>query len=222
MAANDEKLVNLADLKVAYDDLEAKIADRVAKSGGTMTGPLTMDNADIVQTNGYIKGSANDGINHAIKIGHVNDNVMEFNEYGGLFNFYRNAADPRELVFQINTRSGASAAPLSIGSGGTQASNTAGARTNLSVPYTSRGIFVNSFSEIPTEEGFYTVTYSGTDVNAPLQTSWPWWWNVIQIGMSTRLTQIAFCPYRERDCAFMRVKHDDTWYGWFKFQGTAV
>lgn len=43
MPTNDEKLVDLADLKVAYDDLESKINNKVAKTGDTMTGPLTID-----------------------------------------------------------------------------------------------------------------------------------------------------------------------------------
>ena len=102
----------------------------VSKTGDTMTGPLET-NSDIIQTGGYIKGSQNDGINHAIKLGHFDDNVMEFNEYGGLYNFYRNTSNPRELIFQLNGKNDISAAPLPVTSGGTGATTPAGALLNF-------------------------------------------------------------------------------------------
>ena len=114
----------------------------VAKSGDTMTGPLTVD-ANIMQPTGYISGDAGT-LNHAIKLGHIGDNVMEFNEYGGLYNFYRNQSDPRELIFQINGSQGASAAPLPVTSGGTGATDAPGARANLGITPANIGAVAKS------------------------------------------------------------------------------
>lgn len=109
-----------------------------------------------------------------------------------------------------------------VPSGGTGATNAAQARINLGVTRGSGGNFLNSFSDIPTEEGMYAVAYNGTDVNAPVQDSEAWWWNVIQIGGPIRLTQIVSCPFRYRDLLFIRYNHDFSWSNWYKFQGTAV
>jgi hypothetical protein len=105
----------------------------VAKTGDTMTGPLTLNNADLIQTNGYLVGSANNGINHAIKLGHVNDNVMQFIEYSGNFEFYYTNPSSGNYtnIFHLTTDSNPSPKPLGINNGGTGATNAPGARVNL-------------------------------------------------------------------------------------------
>lgn len=105
----------------------------VAKTGDTMTGPLTLNNVDLIQTNGYLVGSANDGINHAIKLGHVNDNVMQFIEYSGNFEFYYTnpSSGNYTKIFHLTTDSNPSPKPLGINNGGTGATDAPGARANL-------------------------------------------------------------------------------------------
>ena len=78
----------------------------------------------------------------------------------------------------------------------------------------------SSFAQLPINKGFATVVYVGVDNDAPITTSEPWWWNVIQFGASSRLTQIAFSPFRDRNYVWIRNKHDNGWYGWYKFSDT--
>jgi hypothetical protein len=101
----------------------------VAKSGDTMTGPLTIS-ANIVQTTGYIAGQAG-SINHALKLGHPDDNVMKFLEYSGRFDFIKVANGADTLLFQV--RDGVSDAPLTVNNGGTGATTAVGARLNLGI-----------------------------------------------------------------------------------------
>jgi hypothetical protein len=192
----------------------------VSRAGDTMTGPLTVTGADILQTAGYFKGTTENHPNHAIKLGHNNDNVLQFLEYGGQFDFYKSQSGTYTLLFQV--KDGASAKPLPVNNGGTGATSESGARSNLKVPYSPGSTTVSSFSQIPTEAGFYMVVYTGTDSQAPSQNSAARWWNVIQIGVADRLVQIANNAFSYRNQVFIRVKHDSTWHGWYKFEGTQV
>lgn len=74
------------------------------------------------------------------------------------------------------------------------------------------------FAEIPASNGeFFSciVNYEGADGNAPDISSALWWWNVIQFGVETQLTQIAYSPLRRQNSIFIRQKHDDSWNGWY-------
>lgn len=110
---------------------------------------------------------------------------------------------------------------IPIPHGGTNATTAAGARENLDVLYTPND-FYSSFASLPNEHGIYMVSYSKADPDAPIKTSEAWWWNVIQIGILTRYTQIATCPFRYRECIFIRHRHDNNWTEWVQFLGTAM
>jgi hypothetical protein len=102
----------------------------VNKAGDTITGVL-QTNSDIIQTRGYFKGEDADNTNHAIKLGHSGDNVLQFLEFGGQFDFYKSQFDTNTLLFQI--KDGVSSKPLSVNNGGTGATTAAAARTNLEI-----------------------------------------------------------------------------------------
>ena len=88
-----------------------------------------------------------------------------------------------------------------------------------SLSYTN--VNVKSFAKIPIKNGFYynTVSYVGSDEDAPYTTSDSWWWNVISFGYVSRFTQIAFCPFRQCEKIFIRHMHDTSWNGWFEIEG---
>lgn len=99
----------------------------VAKSGDTMTGPLLILD-DIVQTTGYISGEAGT-TDHALKLGHFGNNVMQFFEYGGQFDFYQSQSGTNTLLFQV--KNGVSSKPLPVNNGGTGATTPDGACANI-------------------------------------------------------------------------------------------
>ena len=118
---------------------------------------------------------------------------------------------------------------LPVANGGTSATTAADARTNLGVYSTSdidtklnaksdgKKTFT-SFSAIPADFcGICHVAYTGIDNDAPLTTSFPWWWTVIQLdgSSSTRMTQIATSVFRNREYLWIRQKHDSSWFGWY-------
>lgn len=82
----------------------------------------------------------------------------------------------------------------------------------------------NNFSSIPIIQGFnfYFVIYDGVDQDAPYKTDAPWWWNVIAFGMPNRFTEIAFSAYRDRGSIYIRHKHDDDWYNWYRIEGIMI
>ena len=56
-----------------------------------------------------------------------------------------------------------------------------------------------------------------SDPNAPITTWDYYWWNVITIGVSTRLTQIAFqayIGYAYTNSLYVRSFHDNRWSEW--------
>lgn len=63
--------------------------------GGTITGDL--------KVNGYLLGESKStgATNHAILLGHANQNYMNFYEYGGLFQFYKSVNDTDTLLGKI-------------------------------------------------------------------------------------------------------------------------
>ena len=75
-----------------------------------------------------------------------------------------------------------------------------------------------NFSDISVVNGFkFAVVYpTPTDSPYPNQQSW---WNVLEFGESTRLTQItsqAFDGYPGKNELWIRSKHDNVWSGWVK------
>lgn len=79
----------------------------------------------------------------------------------------------------------------------------------------------NSFSQVSSGGGmmFWVVSYSGSDPDAPV-TANANWWNVIVLGTTNRMTQIATIIYPDyRNKMFFRVRHDNTWYGWYALTG---
>lgn len=83
-------------------------------------------------------------------------------------------------------------------------------------------INVNSFDQISSGGGlkFYVVAYTGSDSDAPITNSGTWWWNVIVMGTTNRMTQIATIIYSSnRNEMWFRVRHDTNWFGWYKLTG---
>ena len=75
------------------------ISDKVSKSGDTMTGKLTVpqvetgaDNSNFFQCRKFRgEGDANTYY-HAIDFGYVNHDKVDFHEYGGIWNFFKNTS----------------------------------------------------------------------------------------------------------------------------------
>lgn len=67
-------------------------------SGGVITGDL--------KVNGYLLGEAKStgATNHAILLGHANQNYMNFYETGGLFQFYKSTGDKNTLLGKITSK----------------------------------------------------------------------------------------------------------------------
>lgn len=106
---------------------------------------------------------------------------------------------------------------LPVANGGTGATDADNALTNIGAAYGKWGSQLSSFAAIPSRTGMYSVVYTNSsDSDAPITTSGIWWWNVIQFGSSSRITQIAYSAFRNRDTVWFRQKHDNTWYGWYK------
>lgn len=85
-----------------------------------------------------------------------------------------------------------------------------------------RMVEYRKFSDIPLTNylfGFFIINYNGIDNDAPIKTEGSHWWNVIQFGIGTRMTQIAFSVFRERHKIYIRQKHDSTWVGWYALAG---
>jgi len=160
----------------------------VAKSGDTMTGPLTI-NSDIIQTSGSLKGEVNDYTNHALKLGHYGDNVMQFFEYGGQFDFIKTTSGSNTTLFQI--KNGVSAYPLPINNGGTGATTAAVTITN---DYSS---VLNAINAVKGTRIFpISIQKNGTasysDMPSGYETTE---WNMLLIGDSIRITALMFIFY---------------------------
>lgn len=91
------KLINLDTLKTAVDRLKTLIAGKVSKSGDTMTGKLAVPYVETGTANDsyfqskHFRGEGTAGTYyHAIDFGYANHNMVDFHEYGGVWNFYKN------------------------------------------------------------------------------------------------------------------------------------
>lgn len=73
------------------------IHDYLPLSGGVITGDLVI--------NGYLLGEAKStgATNHAILLGHANQNYMNFYETGGLFQFYKSTSGKKTLLGKITS-----------------------------------------------------------------------------------------------------------------------
>ena len=76
---------------------DKEFADKVSKSGDTMTGKLTVPQVETGDGNSNFfqcrkfRGEGNaDTYYHAIDFGYKNHDQVDFHEYGGIWNFYRN------------------------------------------------------------------------------------------------------------------------------------
>ena len=92
-----DKLITLDTLKTAIIKMKSLIAGKVSKSGDTMTGKLTApkietgtDPANYFQSK-KIRGEGDaNTYYHAVDFGYANHNMVDFHEYGGVWNFYKN------------------------------------------------------------------------------------------------------------------------------------
>lgn len=90
--------------KATQDSAGNVIVDTyVKKAGDTMTGTLTVE-GNVQIPAGYVKGDISDYCNHAIKLGHSGDNVMNFYEYGGEFGFYKSQSNTDTLLGKITNQ----------------------------------------------------------------------------------------------------------------------
>ena len=116
----------------------------VKKTGDTMTGTLNVSSGNLIVNNGLIHGqndtAHSDYTNHAIKLGHNNDDVCNFYEYGGLFNFYKSVNGTNTLLGKITTNgwegkallaSGSTAITQAAGTNNTTVATTAFVNTEL-------------------------------------------------------------------------------------------
>lgn len=85
--------------KLLYDQLQLK----TNKAGDTMTGNLTISSGGLSVTSGYIYGEGSSNTNHAVKLGHNNDDIVKFFEYGGIFEFYKSQSGTNTLLGTINS-----------------------------------------------------------------------------------------------------------------------
>ena len=77
-----------------FDELNSDLDDKLSTSGGTITGEV------IFQKN--LVGEPG-STNHAIKLGHANDDVMNFYEHGGLFQFFKSQSGTNTLLGKITS-----------------------------------------------------------------------------------------------------------------------
>lgn len=91
----------------------------VAKAGDTMTGTLKISSGDLKVVTGIIHGEDNGTAsytNHAIKLGHAQQDYCDFYEYGGIFNFYKSVNGTNTPLGKITTNGWEGKALLDTGS----------------------------------------------------------------------------------------------------------
>lgn len=131
------------------------ISDKVSKSGDTMTGKLTVpqvetgaDNSNFFQCRKFRgEGDANTYY-HAIDFGYANHDQVDFHEYGGKWNFYKNTsgkANEGSLCGKITTNGWEGDAKLT----GSPTAPTPGTSDNSTRIATTA--FVNSFNSTKLE-----------------------------------------------------------------------
>lgn len=108
---NEESVITIND--VGWVDTK-KVSDFIQTTGGTMTGKLVAPQIETgTGSENYFQcskfrgqGDANTYY-HAIDFGYAGHDHVDFHEYGGLFNFYRNTAgtaDGGQLIGSITDR----------------------------------------------------------------------------------------------------------------------
>ena len=133
-------------------------------------------------------------------------------------------------IIHLETSADLLVGAVPIANGGTGATTAAAARAALQAlydDYPSRTSYKNVDFNTITTNGVYRMLYNdGTD-QTPYHTPYAQYtsgyktvthYNLLVMGMPTRLTQIAISAYSHNDDAvFVRNKHDDTWSSWRRF-----
>ena len=133
----------------------AQVADKVSKSGDTMTGKLTVPQVETGDGNSNFfqcrkfrgEGDANTYY-HAIDFGYANHDKVDFHEYGGIWNFFKNTsgkANEGSLCGKITTNGWEGGAKLT----GSPTAPTPGTSDNSTRIATTA--FVNSFNSTKLE-----------------------------------------------------------------------
>ena len=134
---------------------DKEFADKVSKSGDTMTGKLTVPQVETGDGNSNFfqcrkfrgEGDANTYY-HAIDFGYANHDKVDFHEYGGIWNFFKNTsgkADGGSLCGKITTNGWEGGAKLT----GSPTAPTPGTSDNSTRIATTA--FVNSFNSTKLE-----------------------------------------------------------------------
>ena len=129
-------------------------------------------------------------------------------------------------VFAASPRPGVTGT-LPVSRGGTGATTADAARRALQVMYNdypSRTAYENADFDDITTNGFYRMLYQKGTAQSVYHTPYAQYtsgyktvthYNLLVMGMPTRLTQIAISAYSHNDDAvFVRNKHDSTWSAW--------
>ena len=134
---------------------DKEFADKVSKSGDTMTGKLTVPQVETGDGNSNFfqcrkfRGEGNaDTYYHAIDFGYKNHDKVDFHEYGGIWNFFKNTsgkADGGSLCGKITTNGWEGGAKLT----GSPTAPTPGTSDNSTRIATTA--FVNSFNSTKLE-----------------------------------------------------------------------
>ena len=133
----------------------AQVADKVSKSGDTMTGKLTVPQVETGDGNSNFfqcrkfRGEGNaDTYYHAIDFGYKNHDQVDFHEWGGIWNFFKNTsgkANGGSLCGKITTNGWEGGAKLT----GSPTAPTPGTSDNSTRIATTA--FVNSFNSTKLE-----------------------------------------------------------------------
>ena len=134
---------------------DKEFADKVSKSGDTMTGKLTVPQVETGDGNSNFfqcrkfRGEGNaDTYYHAIDFGYKNHDRVDFHEYGGIWNFFKNTsgkANEGSLCGKITTNGWEGGAKLT----GSPTAPTPGTSDNSTRIATTA--FVNSFNSTKLE-----------------------------------------------------------------------
>lgn len=135
-AIADGNIVEWNDTNKTLVDSSKKVSDFIQTTGGTMTGKLVAPQIETGTGSGNYfqcsklrgQGDANTYY-HAIDFGYAGHDHVDFHEYGGLFNFYKNTvgtADGGQLIGSITDRGFVGGAELT----GTPTAPTAAKGTN--------------------------------------------------------------------------------------------
>ena len=141
----------------------------------------------------------------------------------------KNASNTYDTI-HLETSADLLVGAVPITKGGTGATTAAAARAALQALYDdcpSRTSYTNVDFNTITTNGVYRMLYNdGTD-QTPYHTPYAQYtsgyktvthYNLLVMGMPTRLTQIAISAYSHNDDAvFVRNKHDSTWSSWRRF-----